>query len=53
VAARTEQYWYPIKHARRIKAANEHYPEFVDFGDAEVCQQGLIRLRRQYQDIPP
>ena len=50
VAARTEQYWCPIKHARRIKAAHEHYPNFFDFGDAEAYQQGLSRLRRQYQD---
>jgi hypothetical protein len=51
VAARTEQYWCPIKHARRIKAAHQHYPKFVDFGDAEAYQQGLNRLRRQYQDL--
>ncbi|HNC69643.1 MAG TPA: hypothetical protein PKZ77_04070, partial [Pseudomonadales bacterium] len=26
VAARTEQYWCPIKHARRIVAAHDRYP---------------------------
>ncbi|MBS1143882.1 MAG: hypothetical protein H6R14_1288 [Proteobacteria bacterium] len=50
VAARTEQYWCPIKHARRVKAAHDHYPKFFDFGDAEAYQQGLNRLRRQYED---
>lgn len=50
VAARTEQYWCPIKHARRVKAAHERYPNFFDFGDAEAYQQGLARLRRQYGD---
>ncbi len=50
VAARTEQYWCPIKHARRIKAAHERYPRFFDHGDAEAFQQGLNRLRRQYED---
>ncbi len=50
VAARTEQYWCPIKHARRIKAAHDHYPGFADFGDAEAYQQGLERLRKQYED---
>jgi hypothetical protein len=50
VAARTEQYWCPIKHARRLKAAHERYPNFFDFGDAEAYQQGLARLRRQYDD---
>ncbi|WP_234081753.1 DUF4407 domain-containing protein [Azonexus sp. R2A61] len=50
VAARTEQYWCPIKHARRIRAAHEHYPKFFDYGDAEAFQQGLERLRRQYDE---
>ena len=50
VAARTEQYWCPIKHARRIKAAHERYPQFFDHGDAEAFRQGLSRLRRQYDD---
>lgn len=50
VAARTEQYWCPIKHARRIKAAHEHYPKFFDHGDAEAFKQGLKRLRQQYGD---
>lgn len=50
VAARTEQYWCPIKHARRIKAAHERYPHFFDYGDAEAFRQGLNRLRRQYDD---
>ena len=50
VAARTEQYWCPIKHARRIKAAHDRYPLFFDHGDAEAFRQGLNRLRRQYDD---
>lgn len=51
VAARTEQYWCPIKHARRIKAAHGRYPSFFDHGDAEAYQQGLERLRRQYGEM--
>lgn len=50
VAARTEQYWCPIKHARRIRAAHDCYPNFFDHGDAEAFRQGLHRLRRQYED---
>ncbi len=50
VAARTEQYWCPIKHARRIKAAHDRYPQFFDYGDAEAYRQGLNRLRRQYRE---
>lgn len=50
VAARTEQYWCPIKHARRIKAAHDRYPQFFDYGDAEAYRQGLNRLRRHYRE---
>jgi hypothetical protein len=50
VAARTEQYWCPIKHARRIPLAHERYPDFFNYGDAEAFRAGLERLRRQYEE---
>jgi len=53
VAARTEQYWCPIKHARRVRDAHNRYPRFFDHGDAEAFRQGLERLRRQYADVRP
>jgi hypothetical protein len=34
VAARTEQYWCPIKHAHAIKGPHAHYHEFARYGDA-------------------
>lgn len=45
IAARTEQYFCPIKHARRITAAHDHYHGFFEYGDAESYRQGLERLR--------
>lgn len=53
VAARTEQYWCPIKHARRLHGAHEHYPRFFEHGDAEAFRQGLERLRQQYGPPAP
>lgn len=50
VAARTEQYWCPIKHARKVRAAHDRYPGFFEHGDAEAYRQGLNRLRKQYED---
>lgn len=50
VAARTEQYWCPIKHARRIRDAHGRYPSFFDHGDAAAFRQGLARLRRQFDE---
>lgn len=45
VSARTEQYWCPIKHARRIVASHERYPRFFEYGDADSYRKGLERLR--------
>jgi hypothetical protein len=45
IAARTEQYFCPIKHARRIRAAHGHYSNFFEYGDAESYRRGLMRLR--------
>jgi hypothetical protein len=48
VAARTEQYWCPIKHARRIKATHSAYARFFEYGDVESYRKGLERLRDEY-----
>ena len=50
VASRTEQYWCPIKHARRIRAAHERYPVFFEYGDAESYRQGLMRYRKELME---
>ena len=34
IAGRTEQYWCPIKHARRVIGAHSYYARFKDYGDA-------------------
>jgi hypothetical protein len=34
IVARTEQYFCPIKHARRILGTHSRYPRFLDYGDA-------------------
>lgn len=50
VASRTEQYWCPIKHAKRIKNAHVRYSKFVDYGDAESFRARLHDLRNELQD---
>ena len=45
VAARTEIYWCPIKHARRVLGPHPHYQGFADFGDAEGFREKLARLK--------
>ena len=41
VAARTEAYWCPIKHARRVLGPHPHYQGFADFGDADGFHKQL------------
>jgi hypothetical protein len=47
VVARTEQYWCPIQHARKIMAAHPYYTGFVDFGDAQSYKDELENLRTE------
>ena len=49
IASRTEQYWCPIKHSRRVLHAHARYHHFVDYGDAEHFKSELQSLRRQLQ----
>jgi hypothetical protein len=52
VAARTEEYWCPIKHARVIQAPHARYHLFFDYGDAEGYRRDLPALRRTLRHNP-
>jgi|GEM_PF-96779 hypothetical protein len=47
VVGRTEQYWCPIKHARRVLHSHPYYDGFVDYGDAEAYRRELKTLRAE------
>lgn len=47
VVGQTEQYWCPIKHARKVLHAHPYYMGFVDFGDAQAYRDQLEPLRAQ------
>lgn len=49
VAARTEQYWCPIKHARAPRAVHDRYASFVPYGDSDRYQRDHLNVRRQLQ----
>jgi hypothetical protein len=52
VAARTEQYWCPIKHARAIPAPHSRYHLFFDYGDAGRYSRALEPLRDALRGAP-
>ena len=47
IAARTEQYWCPIKHSRRTPEPHQLTGNFVDYGDADEYIKRLEELRQQ------
>ncbi|WP_372603927.1 hypothetical protein [Actibacterium sp.] len=47
IAARTEQFWCPIKHARRLAETHDRYSQFSDYGDAANFRAELDRLRAE------
>jgi len=53
IAARTEQYFCPIKHAFRCSGVHSHYEEFLDFGDATAYKEELPKLRAELRPGGP
>lgn len=47
VAARTEQYWCPVRHARPVKSVHPHYLGFFEYGDAKGYREGLEPARKE------
>ncbi len=46
IAARTEQYWCPIKHARRVVGTHARYALFDDYGEGEGYPERLAERRK-------
>ncbi|NIW25352.1 MAG: hypothetical protein GWN29_12735 [Gammaproteobacteria bacterium] len=50
ITSRTEQYWCPIKHARKVLDPHRRYARFADFGDAADYYEHLQRMRTQLSE---
>ena len=51
VAARTEQFWCPIKHARNRNFLHSRYQKFLDYGDAKSYRLRKQEVRKQFDDL--
>ena len=51
IAARTEQYWCPIKHAHSLKDKHSRYDMFFDFGDFVRYRNELQKRRSKFDDL--
>ena len=49
VASRTEQYWCPIKHARRTLDPHRRTQRFLDYGDAQAYNENREALRKDWE----
>ena len=52
IAGRTEQYWCPIRHAKRVRAPHQHYRRFVDYGDVDGYRRRWLELRNELRAGP-
>jgi hypothetical protein len=51
IAARTEQYWCPIKHARKIGSIHSRYNKFFEYGDGNEYRKKIETIRRDFEDL--
>ena len=47
IAVRTQQYWCPIRHSRRVKGVPTRYWSFIPFGDGKNLNQRWHKLREK------
>lgn len=51
IAARTEQYWCPIKHARKMRSLHSRYGKFLEYGDAAAYRKEIDKIRCDFKDL--
>jgi hypothetical protein len=47
IIARTEQYFCPIKHARKMRSMHSRYERFLDYGDGDEFLRKLEEFRSE------
>ncbi|MFA6188415.1 MAG: hypothetical protein WC680_03955 [Sulfuricurvum sp.] len=47
----TEQFWCPIRHARKLRSHHAHYAKFTPYGDGKRYREELPKLRHDLQKI--
>jgi hypothetical protein len=52
VAARTEQYFCPIKHAQPLVQSHSRYPKFLAYGDGRGYRDQSDAVAHQFSDLP-
>ncbi len=50
IASKTEQFWCPIRHSRRIRNAHRRYWHFLRYGDGDRLRERWMKLREELKD---
>ncbi|PWI31938.1 hypothetical protein DI392_18090 [Vibrio albus] len=50
ITSKTEQFWCPIKHAKRASYKHARLDKFFEYGDANAWRQDLKTLRKDWED---
>jgi len=53
IVARTEEYFCPIKHARKVLGSHARYARFLEYGQAEDYAAALEKIRAAMEPAPP
>ena len=51
IAARTEQYFCPIKHAHRLAQTHSRYGKFLPYGDAKAYREQSDAVAQAFDDL--
>jgi len=51
IGARTEQFWCPIKHARKLASIHNRYHKFLEYGDHKEYKSRLKEIRKDFSDL--
>lgn len=51
IAARAEQHWCPIKHARKLGTIHSRYYKYLEYGDHHGHNESLENIIKDFDDI--
>lgn len=51
IAAGTEQFWCPIKHAHRTRMTHSRYKNYLDYGDGDGFRAKNSEIRNGFDDL--
>ena len=50
IASKTEQFWCPIRHARRVRGVHRRYWHFLRYGDGKDLKERWMKLREELKE---